>query len=384
MSNTTPHRFDDDAGFGGAGHEDPVPQRPRDPRFTAMVCSGILALILVAAALLLPAPYVIFSPGPTFNTIGQSNGGGKSGGTQPLIEVTGHKSYPATGNLNLTTVYESGGPNSRISIFSAYQAWLDSSRSVLPVDLVYPPGITHAQVQQESQQAMASSQESAVAAALMHLGIDYKEAMSVAGFSPDSAAKGKLRKKDTLLTIDGKKVTGIEMLRATLSAGDGKPVALTVDRAGTKTRVRVTPHKSDTGDYLLGVFLSTSFDFPFQVSIELNRVGGPSAGMMFALGIIDTLTPGDLTGGKHFAGTGTIDSAGQVGPIGGIAEKMVGARSGGASIFLAPAGNCNDVVGHIPDGLRVVKVSTLEDAFHAVKLIGSGRDSSSLPTCTAG
>ena len=96
--------------------------------------------------------------------------------------------------------------------------------------------------------------------------------------------------------------------------------------------------------------LQYKFKFPFDVKISLDKVGGPSAGMMFALGIVDTVTPGDLTGGKHVAGTGTITPDGAVGPIGGIGQKMVGARSGGATMFLAPAANCDDVVGHIPDG----------------------------------
>ena len=116
-------------------------------------------------------------------------------------------------------------------------------------------------------------------------------------------------------------------------------------------------------------------------SIQLDNVGGPSAGTMFALGIIDTLTEGDLTGGRHFAGTGTIDSAGVVGPIGGIAQKLVGARSAGAEFFLAPAENCGEVVGNIPDGLTVVKVETLDDAVEAVETLGADGDPASLPSC---
>jgi PDZ domain-containing protein len=130
------------------------------------------------------------------------------------------------------------------------------------------------------------------------------------------------------------------------------------------------------------VLLSSDFTFPFDVSISLDNVGGPSAGMMFALGIVDNLTPGDLTGGKHIAGTGTITADGNVGAIGGIAQKMIGARQHGATMFLAPAANCSDVVGHVPDGLQVVKVETLADATAAVERLGSGQDTAGLPTCT--
>jgi PDZ domain-containing protein len=104
--------------------------------------------------------------------------------------------------------------------------------------------------------------------------------------------------------------------------------------------------------------------------------------MMFALGIVDTVTEGQLTGGRHFAGTGTIDSSGAIGPIGGIRQKLVGARESGADVFLAPAENCGDVVGHIPDGLRVVRVATLDDAVAAVRTLGAENDADAkLPTC---
>jgi PDZ domain-containing protein len=146
--------------------------------------------------------------------------------------------------------------------------------------------------------------------------------------------------------------------------------------------VSITPTKTEAGRYVLGVILQYKFKFPFEVKISLEKVGGPSAGLMFALGIIDTVTPGDLTGGKHIAGTGTITPDGVVGPIGGVSQKMHGARSAGASIFLAPAENCDDVVGHIPEGLQVVRVENLTGARKAVELAASGGDTSGLPVCT--
>jgi PDZ domain-containing protein len=126
------------------------------------------------------------------------------------------------------------------------------------------------------------------------------------------------------------------------------------------------------------------YEFPIDVEIQLNNVGGPSAGMMFSLGIIDKLTPGAITGGESIAGTGTIDSSGVVGGIGGIRQKMYGARDAGASWMLAPASNCNEVVGHIPDGLRVIPVETLDEARGVVEQIGEGADSAGFAECTAG
>ena len=139
--------------------------------------------------------------------------------------------------------------------------------------------------------------------------------------------------------INDKPITALGVVQAELAAGNGKPVKVIVERAGARVPVTITPAKNSAGRYILGVLLQYKFTFPFDVTISLDKVGGPSAGMMFALGIIDTVTPGDLTGGKHIAGTGTITPDGAVGPIGGIAQKMQGARSGGATFFLAPAAN---------------------------------------------
>mgnify|MGYP001279342862 CR=1 FL=1 len=119
-----------------------------------------------------------------------------------------------------------------------------------------------------------------------------------------------------------------------------------------------------------------------KVSMHIDDIGGPSAGMMYALGVIDKLTPRDEAGDATIAGTGTIDTAGKVGAIGGIRLKMLGARRDGATWFLAPASNCDEVVGHVPRGLRDVKVSTLRDAYDAIVAIGAGQ-ARSLPHCTA-
>jgi PDZ domain-containing protein len=130
---------------------------------------------------------------------------------------------------------------------------------------------------------------------------------------------------------------------------------------------------------VVGVDLgSPSYVFPFSVKINLSNIGGPSAGMMFALGIIDKLTPDNLTGGKFIAGTGEIDPTGAVEPIGGIQQKMAGARAAGATIFLTPAGNCVNTAGAVPAGLRLVKVNTLAQAVHDLEMIKQGRP---VPSC---
>ena len=349
--------------------------RGRDPRISAMTLSGLLALGLGVTAAVLPVPYVVESPGPTFNTLGTEN-------ATPVISVSGRETFPAKGNLDLTTVYVDGGPNGPVSVFEAFSAWLDGSKAVYPEELIFPAGVTKESSQQESAVAMATSQENAVAAALKGLDIAYTQKLEVADLSEGSAAQGKLQKGDIFTSINGKPVTSLEVIQDELAAGKGQPAVVVVSRDGKPVTETVTPAKNPSGRYILGELLQYRFTFPFDVRIYPDKVGGPSAGMMFALGIMDTLTPGDLTGGKHIAGTGTISPDGVVGPIGGIAVKMHGARADGASMFLAPAANCAEVVGHVPDGLQVVKVENLDEAKSAVELAAKGADTSGLPGCT--
>ena len=341
-----------------------------------MLVSGLLALALGFTALSLPVPYVVESPGPTFNTLGTDNG-------TPVISVTGHETFPAKGNLDLTTVYVDGGPNGPVTVVEAFSAWLSGAKAVYPEELIFPTGVTKEQSQQESAVAMTSSQENAVASALRELGIPFEQKMQIAGVPEGSASAGKVLENDVLVSINGKAATALGVVQSELAAGNGAPVEVVVDRDGSSVTANITPSKTAAGRFILGVMLQYKFKFPFDVKISLDKVGGPSAGMMFALGIVDTVTPGDLTGGKHVAGTGTITPDGAIGPIGGISQKMHGARSGGATLFLAPAANCEDVVGHIPDGLQVVRVENLAEARKAVELAASGADTSALPVCSS-
>ncbi|MEV7604621.1 S16 family serine protease [Paenarthrobacter sp. NPDC089322] len=344
-------------------------------RYMLMVVSGLLALGLGGAAVALPVPYVVESAGPTFNTLGQD-------GDKPVISITGRESFPAKGNLDLTTVVMTGGPKTPATIVDVFRAWLDSSKAIYPEEMIYPKGTTAEQTVQQGEIAMETSQENAVAAALRELDIPFEQRLTVAGLSDPSPSAGKIQEGDLLVSINGKPVTSMGVIQAELAAGAGAPAVVVVDRDGTAVTETVTPTKNPAGRYVLGVLLASDFTFPFEVKISLENVGGPSAGMMFALGILDNLSPGDLTGGKHVAGTGTITADGAVGGIGGIAQKMIGARQHGATMFLAPAANCADVVGHVPEGLQVVKVETLADAAAAVERLGSGQSTEGLPTCT--
>ncbi|BDI23436.1 PDZ domain-containing protein [Herbiconiux sp. L3-i23] len=338
-----------------------------------------VSLVIVLALAFAPSPYVIETPGPVYDTLGTV---GED--ETPLISIPDAETFPTSGSLDLLTVSVLGSPSRPANLFEVAVSWFDPSRSVQPLEAVYPAGTTTEQQREQSQIQMRNSQQEAIAAALTELGYDIPRTVSVAAFLQDSPAEGVLETGDVITSLDGDPVSGLTDLREKLEAhGTDGPAEIGVLRDGDPMTVEVTPADYN-GVVALGVSVQVDYTFPFDVEIELPDVGGPSAGMMFALGIYDTLTEGQLTGGLSIAGTGTIDAEGTVGPIGGIRQKLYGAERAGASLFLAPEDNCDEVVGHVPSGMDVVAVGDLDDAIAAIELVAAGGDASTLPTCTAG
>jgi PDZ domain-containing protein len=346
-----------------------------EARSVVMLIALFSAVLIAALAALLPVKYAVLHPGPVLNTLGEVKG-------KKLISVTGRATYPTTGQLDLTTVSVVGGPDRPITLVQLVSGWLDRTAAVVPQEEVFAPGQTQEQSDEENKAEMVSSQESATAAAMATLGIKVPTTLSVAGVEPSAPASGVLLEDDVIESVNGEAITDLTKLRSVLQKTKaGGDVQVEVRRkSATKTLSVGTVASPQDGHTVLGVYIDPTFKFPFTVKIQIEDIGGPSAGTMFALGIIDTLTPGDLTGGKKIAGTGTIDADGVVGPIGGIRQKLVGARRAGARYFLAPADNCTEVRKHIPDGLTVVKVATLNSARDAVAAIAAGK-AATLPGC---
>ncbi|HEY7430440.1 MAG TPA: PDZ domain-containing protein [Streptosporangiaceae bacterium] len=348
------------------------------PRFTrrrlTLTIAGAGVIISIAVASLVPVPYVILSPGPTLNTLGTLGKG------NPLIQISGRKTYQPSGHLNLVTVSFQGGPSNSFNVFTALQAWLTPHDAVVPEAELFPPGSTQQQVTKQDTQEMASSQQTATAAALCQLGVKFTTVDTVAAVERGMPAHGVLRAGDVITAVDGTPVTCHADAGTLIRSHPPKTlVTLTIQRHGTTMPVRLTT-ASLAGRSVVGVQVVENYkNFPFSVKISVGDIGGPSAGLMFALGIVDKLTPEDLTHGKFIAGTGEMLTAnGAVGAIGGIQQKMAGARAAGATVFLTPAANCRDAAGAVPAGMRLIKVSTLAGAVHALQALAAGR---SVPSC---
>jgi Lon-like protease len=348
----------------------PGPSRLSRRGITLLIASAGVVIALVVAAVL-PVPYVALTPGPTLNTLGDLSG-------HPLIQIKGHRTFRTAGHLNMVTVSFIGGPQSNFNVFAALRSWLTPDNAVVPEEEIFTPGQTQQQVLQQDTEEMVNSQQSATAAALCQLHINFRTVDTIQSTEKGKPAYGVLRHGDVITAVDGTPVDCRHDSATLIKArAPGAPVTLTVSRDGTARHFRL--RTADVGGQpVVGVAVAESFVFPFTVKISIGNIGGPSAGMMFALGIIDKLTRADLTGGKFIAGTGEIETDGQVDPIGGIQQKMAGARAAGATVFLTPAANCPDTAGAVPAGLRLVKVSTLSGAIRDLNAIKQGKP---VPSC---
>ena len=338
---------------------------------TVLVAGVVLLLGFGLVGTLVPVPYVAQVPGPTYNTLGDLDG-------DPIISVDGRDRNDVSGNLNLTTV---GVPQRPLTLVGAVQGWFDDEVSVVPRDTVYPPDQTVEQTQAQNRQAFLTSEQSANAAALRELG--YPEKVVVQTVADDSPSAGQLEAGDALEAVQGTPTPDTDSLDAVLtSIPAGTAVVVDYTRQGRPGQATVTTASgAGRAGSFLGIGVLQTPSAPFTVDIRVDDVGGPSAGLMLTLGIIDLVGDTDLTEGAVIAGTGTIDADGTVGPIGGIPLKMIAARDIDAELFLVPADNCAEALGNAQPGLPTARVATLEDALSALQTF---RDGGTPTPCTAG
>ncbi len=346
---------------------------------TQRTWAALLAVPLFVALGLYTAisalPFVTYAPGLTMNVLGDNGG-------KPIIQVQGHRTYSDDGQLRMTTVSVTQR-DAKLDLFTLMRTWFSSHDAVYPYAIQYGDGGTQQQDVQEGQAEMIGSQDNAIASALRQLGYQVSPVMEIQGITPGLPAEGKLQPRDIIRRFAGTKVNaGTDMVKLIARVPVGKKVPVTVERKGKRVTVHVAPVDVQ-GNHKIGVALGIGYQLPFKVTVDPGAdIGGPSAGLMFALSIYDLLTPGSLTGGAKIAGTGEIDGHGHVGEIGGIQQKIVGARRDGAQLFLVPAANCADALTADRGSMRLAKVSTLRGAITAVTAWTRNQDAA-LPQCTA-
>ncbi|MGZ2399002.1 PDZ domain-containing protein [Rothia sp. RSM386] len=363
--------------------------------------SAVATCALLAGAFILPSSYVKEGPGPLFDVLGTYQ-------EKDVIEVSGAPSYKTFGKMNMTTVSVSGGPYTELSGAEAFYSWLafDGNRSlVVPTDALYPH-VSHEQATAATGAQMADSQTQAKVAAMRELKMAVNEKVQVLSTVEGSPAASALKADDRIVKVGENQIETLTDVPKAVNASNGSPIDVTVERDGTQQTFKLTPvRSSDNSRWILGAGLKQSYDLPAHVQYNLDGVGGPSAGLMLALGTVDKLSEGTLladedAGGdpyrSYISGTGTIDADGKVGAIGGIKYKILATGRYGARYFLAPKENCDSIVkmqaqdpdlfnyyhaGQVSGTMTVIPVSTLDEAVKTVEAIKSGTPDDSLPRC---
>ncbi|MFI5931704.1 PDZ domain-containing protein [Actinoplanes sp. NPDC051494] len=330
-------------------------------RGVTVIMGALITALLAVGVMAFPLPYVVLKPGPTVNTLGSDNG-------KEVIQVTKAQTTTSKGQLRLTTV----GVQPSVELVWAIRGWLSDEQAVVPRELIYPSDQSEQQVEQQNAEEFKSSQTSAETVALRELG--YPVQTFVTEVTKGGASAGVLQKDDIITAVDGTEVTSPDKLTQLVQAEPaGTTLTVSYSRAGRTRTARITTKAAAGSDTpRIGVSIDKKQTHPFTVSIDLDEIGGPSAGLMFTLGIIDKLRPEDMTGGKIIAGTGTIDDEGNVGPIGGIPQKLVGAKNAGAELFMVPADNCAEALKNSVSGLTMARVATVDDALTALQTFTTG------------
>jgi PDZ domain-containing protein len=326
----------------------------------------LVALVpIVAFGVLLAmvtVPYVSLGPGPTFNTLGEVEG-------KQVVDIEGTEVHKTTGQLNMTTVSQ----RDNLTLGQALTLWMSGREQLVPRDLVYPPDKSKDEIDEANNQEFKQSENSAEYAALGYL--KYAQAVTVQNVTKDGASAGKLQEGDAIDGVDGVPVSSLEQFQGIMEkTKPGQEVVLDFRRKNAPPGVATIKLKSnpDKPHGFLGIGVVEAPWAPFKIDFNLANIGGPSAGLVFSLAVVDKLTTGDLSGNKFVAGTGTIASDGKVGSIGGITHKILAAHEAGATVFLVPADNCDEAKSAHEDGIDLLKVDTLTRAVDSLKALSAG------------
>lgn len=326
------------------------------------VAEGILPCDVVSVA---PECYVALRPGPTRDAL-------------DLVDIPGEETSESAGQLVVVTV----AVDSELSFGELWDLRSDPTSQRAERELYFPPDVDEDTTREQFAAQMAESTQAAAVAALRELGYQLDgTGVRVQAVVPGGPTDGVVAEDEVVVGIDGTSVTDFDTLLAVLEEREvGDVVTLEVEAAGGTEEREVTlgENPQDATRPFLGLLLVTRIDVPLDIDVDAGRIGGPSAGLVFALTIMDKLTDEDLTGGLVVAGTGTIDLEGRVGPIGGIRQKIPGALereddAPPADVFLVPRGNVDEARGAAVDApLLLVPIDTLGDAVDALAALREG------------
>jgi Lon-like protease len=298
-------------------------------------------------------PVVALSPGPMEDVLAR-------------LKVEGSRVYDSEGKLYLTSV----GIDDNVRFYEALLDMANRDVQLVPRAQLYPEEQDSAEIDKENVALMDRSKETATVVALRQVGYKIEPSgVEVTEVVAGAPADGKLRAGDEILAADGHLVDSTDEVRKAITGHKpGERVAFRVERGKGEKNVSVEVQEVEDQPRV-GILLRDLFpELPVKVTIQTqNNIGGPSAGLMFTLSIIDKLTREDLTGGRRIAGTGEIAIDGSVLPVGGVGEKLIAVHRLGVTTFLIPAENCAGVKGQVPDGLRLVKVSKVDDALRFLR-----------------
>ena len=338
------------------------------------LAAGAVVALLVVVAWLVPVSYVALAPGPTADTLGEWEG-------EKLVTVTPSTSEESDGELLMTTVLVL----EHLNLADAVIGWLDPTEAVVPEESIFPSDRTREEYDQINEELFTDSEDAATTAALTYLG--YPTEVRVVNVTEGGPSDGRLKADDVITAVDGTAVSTTTDLISVVGATDpGTTLTVEYTRDGAAASVALVTEQPESGPHrsVIGVLVATEPTADVDVDIQAEGIGGPSAGLMLALSIVDQLTPGDLTGGQVIAGTGEISPEGEVGAIGGVRQKVIAAGDEGAGVFLLPPPNCRDAVKTVPEGVRLVPVTSLEGAVDALTSLADGDEAADLPSCTPG
>jgi len=331
-------------------------------RISTLIVALVPILIFGMLLTTVTVPYVALGPGPTFDTLGEIDG-------KQVVDIEGAELHPTSGHLNMTTVSQRDG----LSLGQALVFWASGRDQLVPRDLVYPPDRSKEEIDEANTKDFRQSEFSAEYAALYYM--KYPMAVTAETVAEDGPSNDKLQPGDAIAAVNGVKVADLEEFQEILK--DTKPgdtIAVGYRRKnGPDGTVDITLGEHPDGDRgLMGVGVLDAPWAPFTIDFNLANVGGPSAGLMFSLAVVDKLTTGDLNGSKFVAGSGTITGDGEVGSIGGITHKIAAAGDAGATVFLVPAENCDEAKAADVEGVDLLKAETLEQTIDSLRTLSAG------------